>query len=74
MRLRMAKKIIKSLVKLTVDDLLTSRDETRAGFISMALEKNLMASKYVEEAKTLKVFASQAKGLRYFLGFCMTIN
>jgi Restriction endonuclease BsobI len=55
----MAKNVTNSDVKLTVDDLLTSKDETRAGFVAMALEKNLMASKYVEEAKALKALASR---------------
>ncbi len=55
------------MVKLTVDDLLTTREETRAGFISMALEKNLMASQYVEEAKALKALASQVNTPRELL-------
>ncbi|MGD9563763.1 MAG: AvaI/BsoBI family type II restriction endonuclease [Pyrinomonadaceae bacterium] len=63
----MAQKINNRLGKLTVDDLLTSREETRTGFIAMALEKNLMASQYVEEAKALKVFASQAANPRELL-------
>ncbi len=63
----MAKKIKNSPAKLTADDLLTSREETRAGFIAMALEKNLMASQYVEEAKALKVFANQAREPRELL-------
>lgn len=67
MCLRMAKKIKSRLVKLTVDDLLTTREETRAGFISMALEKNLMASQYVEEAKALKALASQVDTPRELL-------
>ena len=41
-------------------DLVTSREETRVGFISMALEKNYIALPYVEEAKTLKALASRA--------------
>lgn len=43
---------------LTIDDLVTSRTETRAGFIAMAIEKNMMAIPFVEEAKTLKSLAS----------------
>lgn len=42
------------------DDLITSREETRSGFIAMALEKNLMASQYVEDAKVLRSLASRA--------------
>lgn len=57
----MAKKIIpNSLIKST-DDLVTSREETRAGFIAMALEKNYIAIPYIEEAKALKALASQVK-------------
>jgi hypothetical protein len=52
MRVCMAKKT------LTVEDLLTSRQETRAGFVSMALEKNSMATPYVEQARSLKIIAS----------------
>ena len=56
------------VVKLSVDDLLTSREETRAGFISMALEKNLMASQYVNEAKALRALAGQVSTPRQLLG------
>lgn len=42
-------------------DLVTSRQETRAGFIAMALEKNLIAVPYVEEAKALKSLATRVK-------------
>lgn len=48
------------------DDLVTSREKTRAGFISLALEKNYLAFPYIEEAKTLKSLAgtvTQAKDL-----------
>ncbi len=41
--------------------LVTPYEETRAGFISLALEKNRKATPFVEEAKALKVFASRAK-------------
>lgn len=61
----MAKKI--KPPPITVEDLLTSREETRAGFIAMALEKNLMASQYVEEAKALKTLANQVKAPRDLL-------
>ena len=42
-------------------DLITSPEKTRAGFVSMALEKNLMAAPYIEEAKALKTFASKVR-------------
>ena len=50
----MAKKIIANSLIKTADDLVTSREKTRAGFIAMALEKNYIAVPYVEEAKALK--------------------
>jgi len=42
-------------------DLETPHEETRAGFLSLALEKNRQAVPFVEEARALKVTASQAK-------------
>lgn len=43
------------------DDLVTPREQTRAGFIALALEKNYIAVPYVEEAKALKNLASKVK-------------
>jgi type II restriction enzyme len=43
------------------DSLVTPYEETRAGFIALALEKNRKATPFVEEAKALKVIASKAK-------------
>jgi len=57
----MAKKIISNTLINSADDLITSRQETRAGFISMAIEKNYIAVPYIEEAKALKSLASQVK-------------
>jgi type II restriction enzyme len=57
----MAKKIITNSFIKSADDLITSRQETRAGFIAMALEKNYIAIPYIEEAKALKALASQVK-------------
>ncbi|HRP37980.1 MAG TPA: AvaI/BsoBI family type II restriction endonuclease, partial [Candidatus Dojkabacteria bacterium] len=57
----MAKKIkIANSIK-SPEDLVTSREQTRAGFITMALEKNYIAIPYIEEAKALKIFAAKAK-------------
>ncbi len=57
----MAKKLkTKRLIK-KADDLVTSREKTRAGFIAMALEKNYIAVPYIEEAKALKSLASKIK-------------
>ncbi len=61
MCLLMAKKIIANSLIKSADDLVTSREETRAGFIAMALEKNYIAVPYIEEAKALKALASQVK-------------
>ena len=55
----MEEKIINSKLITKAEDLVTSREETRAGFIAMALEKNYMAVPYIEEAKTLKSLASK---------------
>ena len=49
------------------EDLITPYEETRAGFISLALEKNRTATPFVEEAKALKVFASRAQTPRELL-------
>lgn len=57
----MAKKIIANSLIQSPNDLVTSREETRAGFIAMALEKNYIAVPYIEEAKALKALASQVK-------------
>lgn len=43
------------------EDLVTSREETRAGFIAFALEKNRKSAPYIEQAKSLKILASEAK-------------
>lgn len=64
----MAKNIKRSSLISSVEDLLTSRDETRAGFISMALEKNLLATKYVDDAKALKAIASSVEKPKDLLG------
>ncbi len=42
------------------EDLITSHEQTRAGFIEAALEKNRKAKPYVEAASTLKIMASRA--------------
>ncbi|MGH2613457.1 MAG: AvaI/BsoBI family type II restriction endonuclease, partial [Rhabdochlamydiaceae bacterium] len=57
----MAKKITANSFIKSANDLVTSREETRAGFIAMALEKNYIAVPYIEEAKALKALALQVK-------------
>ena len=42
-------------------DLVTTYEETRAGFVALALEKNRRATPFVEQARSLKAAASQAK-------------
>ena len=48
--------------------LITPYEETRAGFISLALEKNKESTPFVEEAKALKVIASKAAKPKMYLG------
>ncbi len=43
------------------DDLITSHEQTRAGFIEAALEKNRKAKPFIESARTLRVLACTAK-------------
>lgn len=43
------------------ESLITPYEEIRAGFISIALEKNRYATPFVEEAKVLRVIASKVK-------------
>ena len=45
----------------TPEDLVTSREQTRAGFIAFALEKNRRSTPIIESAKSFKVLASKAK-------------
>lgn len=44
----------------SADDLLTSYEATRAGFVALALEKNRRATPFVAEARALKEAASKA--------------
>ncbi len=57
----MAKKINSKIFIQSSDDLVTSREQTRAGFISLALEKNYLAVPYIEEAKALKSLAGKVE-------------
>ncbi len=43
------------------DDLVTSYEATRAGFVALALEKNRKAMPYLAEARALQLLASSAK-------------
>jgi hypothetical protein len=61
MRLLMAKEIIPYTFIKNSEDLVTSKEQTRAGFIALALEINYLAVPYVEEAKALKALAQNVK-------------
>lgn len=50
------------------DDLITSYSETRAGFISIALEKNKRATPYIEEARVLNDRIKNLKSSDELLG------
>lgn len=43
------------------EDLITNYQATRSGFVALALEKNRRATPFIEQARTLKLFASQAE-------------
>lgn len=45
----------------SAEDLVTTLQQTRAGFISAALEKNRRATPFIQSAKSLKILASEAK-------------
>jgi len=42
-------------------DLVTSREETRTGFIEFALEKNRRSKPFIEEAKVFRHYAQKAR-------------
>ncbi|MFR9504438.1 MAG: AvaI/BsoBI family type II restriction endonuclease [Rikenellaceae bacterium] len=44
----------------TYEDLITSREQTRAGFVTFALEKNKKSTPIIEDAKAFRVLASKA--------------
>jgi hypothetical protein len=43
------------------DDLVTTYEATRAGFVALALEKNRRATPYVAEARALQAAANQVR-------------
>lgn len=51
------------------ESLITPYEEIRAGFISLALEKNRKATPFIEEAKALKAIAGKAKSPKDLLKF-----
>ncbi len=56
----MSSAVWKTFIK-NADSLLTPHEQTRAGFVALALEKNERGTPYIEEAKSLKIEASKAK-------------
>ncbi len=48
-------------------DLETTYEAIRAGLVALALEKNRRATPFIEQARSLKVAASQVKGPRDLL-------
>ena len=51
------------------DDLVTTYEETRAGFVALALERNRRATPFIEEARSLKAAASQAANPASLINF-----
>src|SRR5947209_17090903 len=49
------------------DDLVTTYEAIRAGFVALALEKNRRATPFVAQARALKISASKAKAPNEFL-------
>ena len=45
----------------SVDDLVTTYEATRAGFVALAIEKNRRATPYIAEARALQEAAAQAE-------------
>ena len=60
MRLCMEKTIVTYQYHLNnANDLVTPYDEVRAGFIALALERNLRATPFIEQARALKIYVSK---------------
>lgn len=51
----------------SADDLITTHEQTRAGFLSIALEKNMVADPYVKQALAFKSMVTHTKGPDDFL-------
>lgn len=56
------------------ESLITPYEETRSGFIALALEKNRQATPLIEEAKVLKSIAQEAKNPKDLLNFTQIYN
>lgn len=46
----------------SLEDLITTHEETRAGFLAIALEKNMVGDPYVKQALAFKAMVSHTKG------------
>ena len=51
----------------SLEDLITTHEETRAGFLAIALEKNMVGDPYVKQALAFKAMVSHTKGPEDFL-------
>lgn len=51
----------------SLEDLITTHEQTRAGFLAIALEKNMVGDPYVKQALTFKSMVSHTKGPDDFL-------
>lgn len=49
------------------EDLITTHEQTRAGFLAIALEKNIVGDPYVKQALAFKTMVSHTKGPEDFL-------
>ncbi|HUI29587.1 MAG TPA: AvaI/BsoBI family type II restriction endonuclease [Candidatus Acidoferrales bacterium] len=63
----MAKGINPQTIIEKPEDLVTSKEETRAGFIKLALEKNYLAMPYIEEARALRAMAGKVQSPKELL-------
>lgn len=43
------------------EDLVTTQEAIRKGFIAIAFEKNIKGTPFIEEAKSLKIIAAKTK-------------
>ena len=51
----------------SLEDLITTHEQTRAGFLAIALEKNMVADPYVKQELAFKSMVSYTKGPDDFL-------
>ncbi|WP_222124292.1 type II restriction endonuclease, partial [Bacillus pumilus] len=56
------------LIIRSAQELITSRTQTRSGFIEAALAKNKKGRPYIEQARTLRAYALAAENPQALLG------